>query len=171
MKKKYDNYEKIMDEIEKIDKINMTDENEEKIMINVYVDKPDGKYEYKRVGYDATNYKYIDRIETNGNIQEEDCSFCCISDSDYVVIETYEGKELRKVSMILSYEAFGFLSSVLLKKGDYEIFSKLVSKDEFFKGTLEDFSVSDSNSSFAICPSVFDNVNEKEKVNVREFDH
>ena len=138
MKEKYDNYEKKLMSI-----INNCDN------INIYVDKVNGKYEYRRIGYDATNYKYIDRIETDGIFVEENVNSCFLEDANYAIIKTYEGLDIKKISVILSPMLYGLVSSYVLRKGDEQLILKL---EESVKGDLNNFELCTDSPSFAICP-------------------
>ena len=138
MKEKYDNYEKKLMSI-----INNCDN------INIYVDKVNGKYEYRRIGYDATNYKYIDRIETDGIFAEENVNSCFLEDANYAIIKTYEGLDIKKISVILSPMLYGMVSSYVLRKGDEQLILKL---EDSVKGDLNNFELCTDSPSFAICP-------------------
>ena len=138
MKEKYDNYEKKLMSI-----INNCDN------INIYVDKVNGKYEYRRIGYDATNYKYIDRIETDGIFVEENVNSCFLEDANYAIIKTYEGLDIKKISVILSPMLYGMVSSYVLRKGDEQLILKL---EDSVKGDLNNFELCTDSPSFAICP-------------------
>lgn len=138
MKEKYDNYEKKLMSI-----INNCDN------INIYVDKVNGKYEYRRIGYDATNYKYIDRIETDGIFVEENVNSCFLEDANYAIIKTYEGLDIKKISVILSPMLYGMVSSYVLRKGDEQLILKL---EDSVKGDLNNFKLCTDSPSFAICP-------------------
>lgn len=138
MKEKYDNYEKKLMSV-----IDICDD------INIYVDKVDGKYEYRRIGYDATDYKYIDRIETDGFFAEEDADSCFLEDANYAIIKTYEGKNVKKVSVILSPMLYGIVSSYVLQKGDDQLISTLENSK---KGDLNNFEICTDSPSFTICP-------------------
>ena len=138
MKEKYDNYEKKLMSI-----INNCDN------INIYVDKVNGKYEYRRIGYDATNYKYIDRIETDGIFAEENVNSCFLEDANYAIIKTYEGLDIKKISVILSPMLYGLVSSYVLRKGDEQLILKL---EDSVKGDLNNFELCTDSPSFAICP-------------------
>ena len=138
MKEKYDNYEKKLMSI-----INNCDN------INIYVDKVNGKYEYRRIGYDATNYKYIDRIETDGIFVEENVNSCFLEDANYAIIKTYEGLDIKKISVILSTMLYGMVSSYVLRKGDEQLILKL---EDSVKGDLNNFELCTDSPSFAICP-------------------
>ena len=138
MKEKYENYEKKLMSI-----INNCDN------INIYVDKVNGKYEYRRIGYDATNYKYIDRIETDGIFAEENVNSCFLEDANYAIIKTYEGLDIKKISVILSPMLYGLVSSYVLRKGDEQLILKL---EDSVKGDLNNFELCTDSPSFAICP-------------------
>ncbi len=117
--------------------------------LNIYVDDPNIEYEYKWVTKDGACYKYIDRIETNGMLSEEENSVAQVTDSDYVIIKTYDGKEVKRVSIILSYAMYGLFTSALLSCKNTELFPVLAQNT---KGSLDHF-VSDREApSFSICP-------------------
>ena len=138
MKEKNDNYEKKLMSI-----INNCDD------INIYVDEVNGKYEYKRIGYDATNYKYIDRIETDGIFAEENVNSCFLENANYAIIKTYEGLNVKKISVILSPMLYGMVSSYVLRKGDEQLISTL---ENSTKGDLNNFELCTDSPSFSICP-------------------
>ena len=138
MKEKNDNYEKKLMSI-----INNCDD------INIYVDEVNGKYEYKRIGYDATNYKYIDRIETDGIFAEENVNSCFLENANYAIIKTYEGLNVKKISVILSPMLYGMVSSYVLRKGDEQLISTL---ENSTKGDLNNFELGTDSPSWSICP-------------------
>ncbi|MGM9879014.1 MAG: hypothetical protein ACI31R_03220 [Bacilli bacterium] len=136
MKKDYDNFE------ERLLSLACECDN-----IDVYVDDVNGKYGYKRSCNDK--YKYVDRIETDGFFTDEDCNSCFLEDANYAIIRTYEGKEIKKISYILSPMLYGIVSSYVLRKGDEKLISMLENNK---KGDLNNFESLSDDSSFAICP-------------------
>ena len=102
-----------------------------------------------RSGYDATNYKYIDRIETDGIFAEENVNSCFLEDANYAIIKTYEGLDIKKISVILSPMLYGLVSSYVLRKGDEQLILKL---EDSVKGDLNNFELCTDSPSFAICP-------------------
>lgn len=119
--------------------------------VNIYIDEANGKYEYQRVGCEPTGYKYIDRIDTDGVLIEEDVNSCFLEEASYALIKTYENRELKKVSAILSLEAYGMVSSYVLQKCDSE---KILKFATCTKGNLNQFEKDSATSNFTICPVV-----------------
>lgn len=117
--------------------------------LNIYVDDPNIEYEYKWITKNGACYKYIDRIETNGKLSEEENNVAQVTDSDYVMIKTYEGKEVKKISIILSYAMYGLFTSALLSCKNKELFPVLAKNT---KGSLEHFVSEKEDPSFSICP-------------------
>ena len=138
MKRKNDNYEeKLISIIDNCDNV------------NIYVDKVNGKYEYKINVSQDTEYKCVDRIETDGFFAEENASSCFLEDANYAIIKTYEGLDVKKVSVILSPMLYGMVSSYVLQKGDEQLILKL---ENSMKGNLNNFDFLSDAPGFAICP-------------------
>lgn len=138
MKRKNDNYEeKLISIIDNCDNV------------NIYVDKVNGKYEYKINVSQDTEYKCVDRIETDGFFAEENASSCFLEDANYAIIKTYEGLDVKKVSVILSPMLYGMVSSYVLRKGDEQLISTL---ENSTKGDLNNFELCTDSPGFAICP-------------------
>ena len=127
--------------------------------ISVYKDKPDGNYLMKKSDV-IVDSPCEDKIYSDGKITLSDDSLD-VCDSSYVTVITYRSKEgkkgiestIEKISVILSHAGYGVLQSILLSKGNVDVFYKLVSSDGFLKGNLEAYEVSDNNS-FAIVPGL-----------------
>lgn len=117
--------------------------------LDIYVDDPNTEYEYKWVTKEGACYKYIDRIETNGKLSEEENNVAQVTDSDYVIIKTYEGKEVKKVSIVLSYAMYGLFAYTLLNCKNKELFPAFAQNT---KGSLDDFVSDREDPSFSICP-------------------
>ena len=135
--------------------IKLLDKYDEKIKI--HRDISDGVYLNKINMKNNGNLNSLDSIASDGNISY-DAKSSTVEDSSFVIIKTYENgvkyPELSNITIIITNEGFGYLQAILLSNAEYEIFNKLMQKNGMVKGSLEDFTIRDTEGSYTIVPDL-----------------
>lgn len=119
--------------------------------VNVYVGDSNIKYEYKRLKDEGACYTYIDVLDTNGEVFEDDENSCVVQDSDFVIIKTLNKQEIENINMILSYEMYGRITSELLRTANEKAFMKFNSST---RGMFENYKNNEKSNCFNIVPVI-----------------
>ena len=152
--KMIDNYEKLLNDLK---------ENDEKCPINIYCGNVNMVYEYDLSNMNNKKVSSMDLFSSDGKIdlirEEAGGTMLSVEDGSYVVIKTIDKKDndipaVTNFSIIFDHSAFGYFQSLVLGRKETTLFEKIVDKDCYLRGSIDEFKVMTEPKSVAIYPIV-----------------